>query len=305
MKSFYSHGKLLLTGEYVVLDGALSLALPSKYGQSLEITSTNTTGLIWKSFDHNHSVWYEGHFQINNKKIKSKEQDPVSERLIEILSTVEGLKPGFFDTISGRMVKTEMEFPNNWGLGSSSTLINNIANWAGIDPYLLLENTFGGSGYDLACANAKGPLTYQLKKTENSISRSITPVSFDPIFKDHLYFVHLNRKQDSRQGIAQYKKHRNNVESVVNEISEITSSFVHCKHLEDFQKLIREHETIISNITNQVPVKDLLFHDIKGEMKSLGAWGGDFILVATDEDPTTYFNTNGYHTILKFSDMIL
>ena len=31
---FYSNGKLLITGEYVILDGALSLAVPSLLGQS-------------------------------------------------------------------------------------------------------------------------------------------------------------------------------------------------------------------------------------------------------------------------------
>ena len=37
---FYSNGKLLMTGEYFVLNGALSLALPTVYGQYLEINDT-------------------------------------------------------------------------------------------------------------------------------------------------------------------------------------------------------------------------------------------------------------------------
>ena len=39
MDAFYSHGKLLLTGEYLVLDGALALAVPCKLGQSLTVRS--------------------------------------------------------------------------------------------------------------------------------------------------------------------------------------------------------------------------------------------------------------------------
>ncbi|MEM0993828.1 MAG: GHMP kinase, partial [Bacteroidota bacterium] len=35
--SYYAHGKLLLTGEYAVLDGAVALAVPSKLGQRLDI----------------------------------------------------------------------------------------------------------------------------------------------------------------------------------------------------------------------------------------------------------------------------
>ena len=47
MLRFYSHGKLLLTAEYVVLDGAKALALPTKYGQSLTVKTIEPLKLIW------------------------------------------------------------------------------------------------------------------------------------------------------------------------------------------------------------------------------------------------------------------
>lgn len=37
MNRFYSHGKFLLTGEYLVLEGALALALPLKLGQTMTV----------------------------------------------------------------------------------------------------------------------------------------------------------------------------------------------------------------------------------------------------------------------------
>lgn len=37
MISFKSNGKLLLTGEYLVLDGAVALALPTKMGQIMTV----------------------------------------------------------------------------------------------------------------------------------------------------------------------------------------------------------------------------------------------------------------------------
>ena len=43
-----------------------------------------------------------------------------------------------------------MNFDKNWGLGSSSTLINNISSWAKINPYDLLWSISKGSGYDIA-----------------------------------------------------------------------------------------------------------------------------------------------------------
>ena len=39
MKEFHANGKLLLTGEYAVLDGAKAIGLPTKRGQSLQILS--------------------------------------------------------------------------------------------------------------------------------------------------------------------------------------------------------------------------------------------------------------------------
>jgi mevalonate kinase len=41
MLDFYSHGKLLITSEYAVLDGAKALALPTRLGQKLSV-SKNT-----------------------------------------------------------------------------------------------------------------------------------------------------------------------------------------------------------------------------------------------------------------------
>ena len=66
-----------------------------------------------------------------------------------------------------------------------------MAQWANIDAYILLEMTFGGSGYDIACAQTNSPIIYQL---ENEIPNFKT-VSFNPTFKDQIYFVYLNQKQ--------------------------------------------------------------------------------------------------------------
>jgi len=57
--SFYSKGKLLLTGEYVVLDGAKALALPTKKGQSLIVQENDSSSLTWQSFDCHNKIWYE------------------------------------------------------------------------------------------------------------------------------------------------------------------------------------------------------------------------------------------------------
>ena len=55
---YHSHGKLLITGEYAVLDGALSLALPTAKGQSLQATISDND-LVWKAFDADQQLWFD------------------------------------------------------------------------------------------------------------------------------------------------------------------------------------------------------------------------------------------------------
>jgi hypothetical protein len=52
-------------------------------------------------------------------------------------------------------------------------------------------------------------------------------------------------------------------------------------------------------------VKEALFPDFKGIIKSLGAWGGDFVLVISKENPNEYFIAKGYETIIPYDQMIL
>ena len=59
MQKYYANGKLLLTGEYLVLDGALALALPTKLGQSLTVEKTNGDNLIWESLDSKSYAWFQ------------------------------------------------------------------------------------------------------------------------------------------------------------------------------------------------------------------------------------------------------
>lgn len=306
-KTFYSHGKLLLSGEYVVLDGALALAIPTKFGQSLSIKPIEETKLVWQSFDENNEVWFENEFELN--QFKPKNEDALSKRLSQILNATKNLNPEFLNTQQGFNIKTNLEFPKNWGLGTSSTLINNIAQWANIDPFKLLDKTFGGSGYDIACAQNNNAITYQLhlNKSTNQVQidkRIITEIDFNPIFKEQIYFVHLNKKQNSRDGIQHYHKNKVNTKEAIEIINKMTLEMIHSKSLEHFQNLMYEHETIISKLTNQIPLKEAMFHDFDGAIKSLGAWGGDFIMVASKINPQQYFKEKGFTTILPYKNMV-
>lgn len=301
-QKFYSNGKLLITGEYLVLDGALALAIPTRYGQSLTVEPFENGQLKWESFDHAGNLWFEVNLPLKDGYHASHNVDSsIIDRLLQIINAIKKQNPTFLIKNTGIKVTTQLDFPRNWGLGTSSTLINNMAQWANIDPYKLLVNTFGGSGYDIACAKHNAPITYQLEKN----GRTIIERDFNPEFKEHLYFVFLNKKQNSRDGIATYKSNKNNVNLPLSEINAITNDMISCSTLKTFQFLMQSHETIIADIIKQKPVQETLFKDFKGSIKSLGAWGGDFVLVASEENPRAYFIDKGFDTVIPYKDMAL
>ncbi|WP_370477043.1 GYDIA family GHMP kinase [Tamlana flava] len=301
MKTFYSHGKLLLTGEYVVLDGAMSLAVPTKYGQSLTVENLDQPKIIWQSLDEKGKVWFEGEFQLNEISTSHATLNDVSKKLIQILDAAKTLNPEFLINSIGCKITTRLDFPRNWGLGTSSTLINNVAQWANVDAYQLLEKTFGGSGYDIACAQKDYAITYQIINSKPIVNTA----EFNTSFKDCLYFIHLNRKQNSREGIKHYHSNKVNASNIINEINVITAKIISAKTLEEFDALIASHETLIAEITNQKTIKELLFEDFNGGLKSLGAWGGDFVLATSKSDPTSYFKVKGFETVIPYTSMIL
>jgi hypothetical protein len=61
----------------------------------------------------------------------------------------------------------------------------------------------------------------------------------------------------------------------------------------------------MSDVLEIPTVKNSLFSDFNGTVKSLGAWGGDFVLVVSNENPTAYFKSKGFETVLPYKDMIL
>ena len=301
MHTFYSHGKLLITGEYVILDGALGLALPTSKGQILTIEAYNEANmLIWKSKDHDENVWFEQKFDTSHFD-STQCHTEIGNTLLKILKSAKQLNPKFLSGNKGFKVTTSLEFPRDWGLGSSSTLINNIANWTNVNAFELLEKTFGGSGYDIACAQNPEPISYQLEKDD----RHIKTLAFNPKFSEHLYFIHLNKKQNSREGIAHYKSNRTNLKAAISKISAITKLIINCESLITFEGLINRHEQIISKLINTPTIKEQFFKDYNGSIKSLGAWGGDFVLVTSLSDPSNYFNEKGYKTVIPYSKMIL
>lgn len=300
-KSFYSCGKFLITGEYFILDGAIGLALPTIYGQTLSIIYTaKYPNIIWKSFDIKSKIWFKAIFKLPSLDIIYNNDKKTAYYLHKILLSANNLKKNFFNKKIGFLIKTQLDFPKNWGLGSSSTLINNIAKWLKIDPYKLLWSSFAGSGYDIACAIYQRPILYNLVNKKPKIIF----INFNPPFKNYLYFLYLNKKQDTNLAINFYRKNIYSKKQI-NLISILTKQIIYCKNLYDFEKIILYHEKLISNYLKIPTIKEKYFSDYTGAIKSLGAWGGDFVLVTFRKEMRNYFLNKGLNILIPFNNIIL
>lgn len=300
-QEFYSNGKLLISGEYAILDGAKGLALPTKFGQSLHSNPTKEPIISWTSIDANRRPWFTADFGLKNLVIEKSSSNDIAITLQQILLEAIKLNPSFLNNKLGFEVKTQLTFPREWGLGTSSTLINNVAQWAAIDAHELLWNSFGGSGYDISCAQYNSPILYHIK---NKLPK-IKPINFEPSFKDAIFFVYLNQKQSSKKAIANYRNKEFNRKDLISRIDSITLKMTTAKSLAEFDALIITHEELLSKILEIAPVKERIFSDYFGSIKSLGGWGGDFIMATGNEKTPEYFKSKGFETILNFKEMVL
>ncbi len=298
-----SNGKIMLTGEYVVLRGAESLTLPLTKGQTMKITGGNgRPSLDWKT-NVNGSFWFGARFSIPEFAIANTNDFPNAQNIREILMAARKINPSFLSGKECIQVENELDFMPEWGLGSSSSLITNIAHWAGIDPFDLHFLVSEGSGYDIAAAESEIPVVYDLQDNRPRIRQ----VMFDPDFKDKLYFVYSGRKISSAQEVKRFKQLDVTMESLVDEISEITRKIAASVSFKEFVRLIKRHEEIISAFIGKKPVGKTYFRDFSGTVKSLGAWGGDFLLFASDyprEYVVSYFRRKDLKTWFRYAELI-
>jgi mevalonate kinase len=302
-QTFYSNGKLLITGEYLVLDGAKAFALPTKFGQNLIIEKGEGDLIQWKSFDSDGSIWFEDTISFSSiiQKEHFEDTKTIKNTLIEILHEAYLMNSDFISNAKGYSISTELTFPKFWGLGTSSTLINNLAQWLQIDAFELLKRSFGGSGYDIACAQNSTPILYQLVNDKPVVEM----VNFNPNFTNKIYFVYLNQKQSSKAAISAYYGKNGIIDKSISKINSITHAVIAASEAKEFAIALQNHEIEMSNILELTTVKEVLFSDFDGVIKSLGAWGGDFVLSTSKEDPTNYFKNKGYPIVIPYTEMIL
>lgn len=299
-QSIYCHGKLLISGAYGVLDGATGFAIPTRLGQSFEFdTAANKDLITATAYDLNHKPWVEATISAIDLSPLQNEVDPKISALSKLFQAARSLNPDFGTT--GFTLTSKLEFDRHWGLGSSSTLVAAIAKYAQIDPFKLLDLSFTGSGYDIACAYAEGPILYSRNQSDILVKH----LSWKPKFKDQLYLVYLNEKMNSREAIAHYRKNISS-EQFIKELSAHSAEISkETESLDRFESLMQQQEALISRRLNLPSIKQSRFTDLpEGVITSLGAWGGDFALF-TRQKNIPYLIDKGYQTIFPLSELCL
>ena len=306
MHKFHANGKFLLSGEYLVLQGARALALPLRLGQSLEVTTIDDeNGMIhWDAYTPK-GFWFASIFSKHDFTVHASDDMDKADNLSRIFKAIKSLNPNILQDKKDYFFTTRLEFDNEWGLGSSSTLISLLAQWAEVNPYDLLAMTMGGSGYDIACATASKPIIYHLENGSPIVEKA----DFKPAFADKLYFVYQGHKQSSGKEVKSFKERAQKYDysSECSEISKISENLIKATSFNDFCALLTRHEAIMSRCLEQPTIKTQ-YPDFQGVIKSLGAWGGDFFLAATElseKEVVSYFNSKGLKTILKYNEIVL
>jgi mevalonate kinase len=291
-----ANGKILLTSEYFILDGAKGIALPTKLGQTLSVNENEL--FQYEAYLNDETLWFR--YDPNNNENESilllnKALDYIVKNNEN--QDVNALKGAF---------KTRLEFDKNWGLGSSSTFVALLSDYFNFDAFNLNRYLFNGSGYDIACAFASNPILYQ---RQDEMHQSFDEIHLNEVVTNCLYFVYLNKKQNSRNAINYYKSINSiSKKELINDLNQITEHLQINSNVSDWIYLLKNHEALISKSLKLDKVSIVLGNKMPFFTKSLGAWGGDFILCISEEpenEVKSKFNQIGYNNIFSYNDFIL
>ncbi len=294
----------MITGEYLVLKGASALSIPVKKGQTLNLVTGGVSGFLEWSTSILGNPWFHVSFHLPDLEITNTNMSSVAKNLQKILIGAKRLNPRFLNTSASFKAISNIEFDIDWGLGSSSSLLVNIASWAGVDPFRLHFSVSEGSGYDIASSSSDYPVLYSMGNGNPYFERA----DFSPPFHEKLYFVYLGNKKSSEDAVKKFNTLLKDYTKEIREIDLISRAIVNVREFFDFTSLLKQHEDIISSVIEIPSVTSTYFSDFDGTCKSLGAWGGDFVLLATpfpEDDVKDYLSHKGYDTWFRYADLIL
>jgi mevalonate kinase len=292
--NFTAHGKLLLTGEYAITQGARGIAMPTHFGQHLSVESPQgPEHVLWEALDHENQQWFTAGFDHEGRLLHTSSKG-IAETLQGFLAPIRKSKAWSAPV----RVQTRVDFPRLWGLGTSSTLCALLAQWAEMDT-LSYRKLHGGSGYDLACAQANGAIAYSLVDGVPEV----LPVQLPEVLQS-VVFVYRGAKQQTHSSLKLVER-KPFSQGQCEEITQLSEAFLRANSLNELESIIEQHELLIANHLGLERAIEGPFKDIHGQVKSLGGWGGDFVMLTRFEENRQWLETNGFNTIIPFETMAL
>jgi len=292
--NFTAHGKLLLTGEYAITQGARGIAMPTHFGQHLSVEShQGPEHVLWEALDHENQQWFTAGFDHEGRLLHTSSKG-IAETLQGFLAPIRKSK-AWNATVH---VQTRVDFPRLWGLGTSSTLCALLAQWAEMDT-LSYRKLHGGSGYDLACAQANGAIAYSLVDGVPEV----LPVQLPEVLQS-VVFVYRGAKQQTHSSLKLVER-KPFSKGQCKEITQLSEAFLRANSLKELESIIEQHELLIANHLGLERAFEGPFQGIHGQVKSLGGWGGDFVMLTRFEENRQWLKTNGFNTIIPFETMAL
>ncbi len=293
-------GKVMLCGEYFVLWGATALAFPCRHRQFLSVfhqPEKQTHNWITRVGDE---TIFSCEIDKSSLEVQNIRGSFDSAKYIEsLIKAVHHINPEAF--AHSFRFETLLTFRPEWGLGSSSSLIVNMARFADVDPFFLHRMISRGSGYDVACALFEKPLLF---KNPEKPEISFPEIHYN--FTESLYFLPLNIKQDSQKAVKDILSKQISPQALA-KASQLAVDLSQATDFISFTKLLNEYVHLVEDqlgLSN--PAKEF-FSDFQGTIKPLGAWGGDLMLVASQENKSYihgYFGAKGFKTVIEWHTII-
>lgn len=243
-----------------------------------EVPSKGNSHLNWQASDNEGNVWFNAEINTEIMHASVSSNNDVANTLIQLLSIVKKFNPGLFEHKTLR-IETETEFALNSGLGTSSTLVCLLADWSGIDPFMLQKEVFQGSGYDVAVCRTGKPIVYWLENSKPCWS----PFHLDDSLTKNWVLIFTGKKMNSREAVSATA---GRISSAVNnplfrwQLDQIVKGLKNPGNKIMLEAGIEMWQGMLSTLLGlKRTYDDLGLIPVPGGMcKYLGAWGGDVIL---------------------------
>lgn len=269
----------------------------------MKVTEGSGAELHWITKDHNKEKWFECKLNLIDFSIEKTTDKEKAKFIQTLIKSAAELNSDFLSQWKKYRVAAQLEFDPDWGWGSSSTLIANIAHWAELSPFELYFETQTGSGYDIAAALSSGPFLYQ--KNENELS--FETFDADPALWENTYVFYQGQKSDSADAVSKWRKGNKWKSKDIEQITQISETIAEGCNIGEAIEAFRDHENLLSTLLGQPPLQKYFPGFDKGIIKSLGAWGGDFALALHPDPEFTpqYLKEKKIDTFFRLKDIIL